>query len=116
MITSRLSFILMLLKSTDNGEMTGFFPEIAPYAVHRLAVDPPHTLHLEECGNPRGLPVLFVHGGPGAGCEDYHRRFFDPRRYRIVLFDQRGCGRSSPHACLDNNSTQALIADMETIR
>lgn len=92
------------------------YPEIQPYVAHSLAVDPPHVLHVEECGNPVGLPVLFVHGGPGAGCEDYHRRFFDPERYRIVLFDQRGCGRSTPHASLENNTTQALVADIERIR
>jgi len=92
------------------------YPELQPYVIHSLAVEPPHTLYVEECGNPAGLPVLFVHGGPGAGCEDYHRRFFDPERYRIILFDQRGCGRSTPHASLENNTTQALVGDMERIR
>ncbi len=96
--------------------MQTLYPEIKPYVVHSLAVDPPHLLHVEECGNPRGLPVLFVHGGPGAGCEDYHRRFFDPERYRIILFDQRGAGRSTPHAELNGNTTQHLVADMERIR
>lgn len=92
------------------------FPEIKPHATYRLAVDAPHVLYVEESGNPQGLPVLFVHGGPGAGCEDYHRRFFDPAIYRIVLFDQRGSGRSTPHACLEMNTTQDLVADMERIR
>jgi proline iminopeptidase len=92
------------------------YPEIQPYVQHSLAVAPPHVLHVEECGNPHGLPVVFVHGGPGAGCEPWHRRFFDPARYRIVLFDQRGCGRSAPHASLEANTTQALVADMERIR
>lgn len=92
------------------------FPPIEPYRTHRLAATPPHVLYVEESGNPRGVPVLFVHGGPGAGCEAYHRRFFDPQHYRIVLFDQRGAGRSTPHACLEHNTTQALIADMEQIR
>lgn len=92
------------------------YPEIQPYVQHSLPVDPPHVLHVEECGNPQGLPVVFVHGGPGAGCEPWHRRFFDPARYRIVLFDQRGCGRSAPHASLEANTTQALVADMERIR
>jgi proline iminopeptidase len=96
--------------------MRTLYPEIEPYAVHSLPVDAPHMLHVEECGNPAGLPVVFVHGGPGAGCEPWHRRFFDPNRYRIVLFDQRGCGRSTPHASLDGNTTQALVADMERIR
>jgi proline iminopeptidase len=92
------------------------YPDIHPYVQHTLAVEPPHVLHLEECGNPAGIPVVFVHGGPGAGCESYHRRFFDPERYRIILFDQRGCGRSTPHASLECNTTQALVADMEAIR
>lgn len=92
------------------------YPDIRPYVQHSLAVEPPHVLHVEECGNPDGIPVLFVHGGPGAGCEPYHRRFFDPGLYRIILFDQRGCGRSTPHAELEGNTTQALVADMETIR
>jgi proline iminopeptidase len=92
------------------------FPDILPYATHRLAVDAPHELHVEECGNPKGLAVLFVHGGPGSGCEPYHRRFFDPEVFRIILFDQRGAGRSTPHAGLENNTTQHLVADMEQIR
>jgi|SRR5712692_720032 len=96
--------------------MYSLFPEIRPNAQYRIAVEPPHELYAEECGDPQGLPVLFVHGGPGAGCEDYHRRFFDPNSYRIVLFDQRGSGRSTPHACLEKNTTQALVADMEIIR
>lgn len=92
------------------------YPDIQPFVSHTLAVEPPHQLHVEECGNPHGIPVLFVHGGPGAGCEPYHRRFFNPEHYRIILFDQRGCGRSAPHASLENNTTQALVADIETIR
>ncbi len=92
------------------------FPEITPYVQHSIKVESPHVIHVEECGNPSGIPVLFVHGGPGAGCEDYHRRFFDPELYRIILFDQRGCGRSTPHASLENNTTQGLVADMEVIR
>ncbi len=92
------------------------YPDIQFNVQHSLPVDAVHTLHVEECGNPQGLPVVFLHGGPGAGCEPYHRRFFDPRRYRIVLFDQRGCGRSTPHAELVGNDTQALIADIEQIR
>jgi proline iminopeptidase len=96
--------------------MEQLYPPIKPFATHQLAVDKIHTLHVEECGNPKGLPVLFLHGGPGAGCEPVHRRFFDPQRYRIVLFDQRGCGQSIPHAELHNNTTQHLIADIEQIR
>jgi proline iminopeptidase len=81
-----------------------------------LSVDSEHNLHLEESGNPDGIPVLFVHGGPGGGCSPDHRRFFSPEAYRIILFDQRGCGQSTPHGSLSNNTTQALIADMELIR
>lgn len=92
------------------------YPEIKPYATCQIAVDAPHVIHVEECGNPGGIPVLFVHGGPGAGCEAYNRRFFDPDLYRIILFDQRGAGRSQPHAELEGNTTQALVQDMETIR
>lgn len=96
--------------------MRTLYPEIQPYVTHSIEVESPHVLHVEECGNPQGIPVLFVHGGPGSGCAPWHRRFFDPDRYRIVLFDQRGCGRSSPHAELAGNTTQALVADMESIR
>jgi proline iminopeptidase len=74
------------------------------------------VLYVEECGNPQGLPVVFLHGGPGAGCEPYHRQFFDPNAYRIVLFDQRGSGRSTPHAEVSGNTTQALVADIERVR
>jgi proline iminopeptidase len=96
--------------------MIGQYPAIKPYVAHSLPMDALHTLYIEECGNPEGLPALFVHGGPGAGCEAWHRRFFDPEVYRIVLFDQRGCGRSTPHAELRDNTTQDLVADIERIR
>lgn len=96
--------------------MLTYFPEIKPYQRHQIAVAPPHQLYVDESGNPDGIPVLFVHGGPGAGCGRYDRRFFDPELYRIILFDQRGCGRSTPHASLQNNTTQDLVADMEVIR
>lgn len=96
--------------------MRELYPEIEPYRTYRLPVDDLHTLHVEECGNPDGLPVVFLHGGPGAGLSTYHRRFFDPQRYRIVLFDQRGAGRSTPAAELRDNTTQHLVADIEAIR
>lgn len=96
--------------------MRQLYPDIKPYKTHQINVDEPHTLYVEECGIAEGIPVLFVHGGPGAGCEAYHRRFFDPNIYRIILFDQRGAGRSTPHAELEGNNTQALVADMEVIR
>jgi proline iminopeptidase len=96
--------------------MSDLYPHIEPYVNHTFEVEPPHKLHVEECGNPDGIPVVFLHGGPGSGCEPYHRRFFNPDKYRIILFDQRGCGRSKPHAELENNTTQALVSDMEMIR
>ena len=92
------------------------FPPIEPYAVHRLDVGDGHQLYVEECGTPDGLPAVFLHGGPGAGCGPTHRRFFDPCRYRLVLFDQRGSGRSTPHASLEHNTTWHLVADMERVR
>lgn len=96
--------------------MHTLFPDIQPYATHQLAVAAPHMLYVEESGNPQGLPVLFLHGGPGAGCQAWNRRFFDPEHYRIVLFDQRGAGKSSPHAHLEGNTTQALVDDIEVLR
>lgn len=96
--------------------MLQLFPPIKPYTTHSLPVSGGHTLHIEECGRHDGIPVVFLHGGPGAGCEPYHRQFFDPDVYRIVLFDQRGCGRSRPHASLQDNTTTALVADIETLR
>ncbi len=96
--------------------MRELFPPLEPLATRSLRVQAPHEIYVEECGNPGGLPVVFVHGGPGGGCTTDNRRFFDPARYRIVLFDQRGCGRSRPHAELTHNTTQALVEDMERIR
>lgn len=96
--------------------MKDLYPEIRPYRTGHLPVDDVHTLYFEEVGSPEGLPAVFLHGGPGAGCEPYHRRFFDPDRYRVVLFDQRGAGRSTPHAALENNTTWDLVADIERLR
>ena len=96
--------------------MRTLFPPITPYREHRLAVDALHTLHIEECGNPEGIPAVFLHGGPGAGVSPTHRRFFDPARYRIVLIDQRGSGRSTPFGELRDNTTQELVADIEKVR
>ncbi|MCL2725340.1 MAG: prolyl aminopeptidase [Polyangiaceae bacterium] len=92
------------------------YPEIEPYRTGRLKVSPVHELYFEESGNPNGKPVLFLHGGPGGGTEPKHRRYFDPSVYRIVLFDQRGCGRSSPYASLEDNTTWHLVADIEALR
>lgn len=96
--------------------MHAYYPALKPYKKHSIKVDSTHVLYLEESGDPQGLPVVVLHDGPGAGCDPHLRRFFDPQVYRIILFDQRGCGRSTPHAALDNNNTQALISDLEKIR
>jgi proline iminopeptidase len=92
------------------------YPDIEPFDSGFLDVSPLHRIYYEQCGNPRGKPVVFLHGGPGAGCNAKSRRFFDPAHYRIVLFDQRGCGRSTPHAELTDNTTWHLVADIETLR
>jgi proline iminopeptidase len=92
------------------------FPAIEPFHHGRLDVPGGHSVYFEECGNPNGKPVLVVHGGPGGGSNPTMRRFHDPARYRIILFDQRGCGRSTPHASIENNTTWDLIADMERLR
>ncbi|HWG11442.1 MAG TPA: prolyl aminopeptidase [Rhodanobacteraceae bacterium] len=92
------------------------YSDIEPYDHGLLPVSPLHTLYYEQCGNPDGKPVVFLHGGPGAGCNPKCRRFFDPKAYRIVLFDQRGCGRSTPHAELRENTTWDLVADVERLR
>ena len=96
--------------------MHTLYPTIKPYRRHDLSVDDTHTLYIEESGAQDGIPVLFIHGGPGSGTQSYQRRFFDPSLYRIILFDQRGCGRSTPHAELNANTTPLLLSDMERIR
>ncbi len=92
------------------------YPTIEPFDSGTLPVSSLHTLYYEQCGNLRGKPVVFLHGGPGAGCNAKCRQFFDPAAYRIVLFDQRGCGRSTPHAELRENTTWDLVADIERLR
>ena len=96
--------------------MAPLFPGIEPYRSFRLPVSDLHTLHVEECGNPDGRPVVFFHGGPGAGISPIHRRFFDPGFWRVVLYDQRGCGKSTPLAEVRDNTTWDLVADAERIR
>jgi len=96
--------------------MLVLYPELKPYQRHSLRVSELHELYVDEAGNPDGIPVLFVHGGPGGGCDASSRRFYDPAVYRIVTFDQRGCGRSTPHGELAENTSQNLIADIEAIR
>ncbi len=92
------------------------YPPIEPYETGMLPVSERHTLYYEVSGNPRGKPVVFLHGGPGGGTSPDHRRYFDPERYRIVLFDQRGAGKSTPYACLEENTTWDLVADIERLR
>lgn len=96
--------------------MRELYPEISPYRTGHLKVSSLHTIYYEECGNPAGKPVVFVHGGPGGGINEKYRRFFDPKKWRIVLFDQRGCGQSTPFSELKENTTWDLIDDMEKIR
>ncbi len=91
------------------------YPPVEPYETGYLEADG-HRIYWEKCGNPQGTPAVFLHGGPGGGCSAEHRRLFDPARYNVVLFDQRGCGRSTPHASLDDNTTWHLVADIERLR
>jgi proline iminopeptidase len=100
---------------TDQNRRT-LYPPIEPYRSGRLDVGGGHSLYWELCGNPGGKPAVFLHGGPGAGCSSDHRRLFDPERYNVLLFDQRGCGRSTPHASLDANTTWHLVDDIERLR
>lgn len=92
------------------------YPEIAPYNAGWLKVSELHELYYEESGNPTGKPAIFLHGGPGGGTDARHRRFWDPTRYRIILMDQRGCGKSTPHASLEQNTTWDLVEDCEKLR
>jgi proline iminopeptidase len=92
------------------------YPPIEPYKVHRLQADDLHTLYVEESGNPNGLPVVFLHGGPGGGCKPHHRSFFNPEKYRIIISDQRGAGRSTPAGETKQNNSDLLIEDLELIR
>ena len=96
--------------------MKTLYPEIEPYQIHHIPVDSGHTIYVEESGNATGQPIIFLHGGPGGGTGPKQRRFFDPDHYRIILFDQRGCGQSSPAGEIVNNTTNDLINDIETIR
>ncbi len=92
------------------------YPAIDPFDQRMLDVGDGHKIHVEQCGNPAGIPVVVLHGGPGGGCSPAMRRYFDPEAYRIILFDQRGCGRSRPHASVAANTTWHLVADIERIR
>jgi proline iminopeptidase len=103
-------------RALQSEKLRGLYPPIEPYNSGWLKVGDLHELYYEECGNPRGKPAVFLHGGPGAGTDAKMRRFFDPKKYRIVLFDQRGSGKSRPHASLEQNTTWDLVADTERVR
>lgn len=96
--------------------MTGLYPAIEPHASGMLPLDAVHLMYWEECGNPAGIPVVFLHGGPGSGSSPKHRQFFDPQAYRIIVYDQRGAGRSKPLGELLNNTTLHLVSDLERLR
>ena len=106
----------MLVPMDAIQENIDLYPALQPYRSGMLDVGDGHRLYWEQSGNPDGAPVIFLHGGPGAGCGPTHRRFFDPKYYRTTLFDQRGCGRSTPYACIEDNTTEHLIADIEALR
>lgn len=101
---------------TDKSSRRTLYPRIEPFDQGRLPVSDLHTLHYEQCGNPDGKPAVVIHGGPGGGKKPDDRRYFDPEKYRVVLFDQRGCGRSTPHAELTDNTTWRLVDDLEALR
>ncbi|WP_371155678.1 prolyl aminopeptidase [Jannaschia sp. 2305UL9-9] len=103
-------------RNTSQGPAAALYPPIDPFDQRMVDVGDGHRLYVEQCGNPDGLPVVVLHGGPGGGCSPMMRRFFDPAIYRVVLFDQRGCGRSRPHASVRDNTTWHLVADIEHIR
>jgi len=100
----------------SNGELLPLFAPNEPFASGMLDLDAPHRMYFEQSGNPRGVAAVFLHGGPGAGASAVHRQFFDPAFYRIVVYDQRGAGRSTPLGCLENNTTPKLVEDMERLR
>lgn len=95
--------------------LVGLYPSIRPYNSGYLSVGDGHRLYYEECGNPKGLPILYVHGGPGSGCSKNSRRFFDRKKWRVILFDQRGCGRSKPYTSISENTTQHLVEDIRKL-
>ncbi len=96
--------------------MNILYPELGPFATDVLELDNGHSIYFEQSGNEKGLPVIFLHGGPGSGCNENHRRYFNPDKYRIIICDQRGCHRSTPNGSVENNSTQSLLSDIESIR
>ena len=99
-----------------NSPTYNLFPELATFRSEMLKVSEKHAIYYEECGNPEGYPVVFLHGGPGSGCNPTQRRFFDPNFYRIILLDQRGSGRSTPLGCIEENNIDLLVSDIETLK
>ncbi len=104
------------MPSKHSKSLLDLFPPITPYSSGYIAVDDIHNLYWEQCGNPDGVPIILLHGGPGAGASAVHRRFFDPEHYRIIIFDQRGAGRSTPRGCITNNTAILLTQDIEILR
>lgn len=104
------------MRADGKAALRTLYPAIQPFHKEWIATEDDHRIYVEQSGNPNGLPVLFVHGGPGGGSSAIQRRFFNPNKYRIILFDQRGCGQSKPHASLKNNTSEHLVGDMEQIR
>lgn len=108
--------VTAMTNSNQKNSTSGIYSPIEPYSARMLKVSALHEVYVEECGNPQGKPVIFCHGGPGGATEAKHRQLFNPEKYRVILFDQRGCGKSKPYACLEENTTWDLVADMEKIR
>ncbi|MBJ7449432.1 MAG: prolyl aminopeptidase [Parachlamydiales bacterium] len=109
-------FIVSITCSLSAEKLRALYPEIEPNETGYIDVDSGHKIYWEQCGNPKGKPVLFLHGGPGIGTSPYNRCFFNPEKYRIILMDQRGCGKSKPFSSLVNNTTWHLVSDIETLR
>ena len=106
----------MEAKVDDTRQQGDLYPPIEPYDTGFIAVDDIHTLYYEQVGNPDGIPVVVLHGGPGGSVAPLYRRFFDPEAFRVVLFDQRGAGKSTPSGCLTDNTTWHLVSDIEHLR
>ena len=102
--------------SIKSAHLNVLYPELEPFETNTLESSDGHSIYFEQSGNIKGLPVIFLHGGPGSGCNENHRRYFNPKKYRIIIFDQRGCHRSTPNGCVKNNSTEGLLNDIESIR
>ena len=103
-------------KISSTPQLLGVYPPLEPFKSGKLDVGDGHQVYWDMCGNPNGKPAVFLHGGPGGGCNADHRSLFNPEKYCVMLFDQRGCGRSTPHANLEANTTWHLVADIERLR